>query len=491
MNIIAFDLGGSGGKVVLGRLSDHQLEITTLNKFEHSAISINGNLYWDVLQIYKELRKGIKKAIECTEDSIMSMGIDSFCNDFAIISPNGEVLTQVHSYRDERTKIHADEIYSIMSPEQLYHINGNQNAPFNTLMQLAAMSCNHQDYLFHQGNKLLFIPDLLIYFLSGTMTTEYTLASVSQLFDYKINSWNQEILEKFHIPQELFTDIVMPGSINAKTGVDFNREFKTKGFDIVSVCEHDTASAFLASPFNKNCAIISCGTWALVGTEIQKPIINNFGYHFNIANEGGYAGGHHRLLHNVMGTWIIQELRADYQSRGIYYSFTELEELAEKAEPFQFMIDVDDECFYSPGNMQDKLQSYCENIYQRHPQSIGEMVRCVYESLALKYLWNINNLQRMAETEFGIINIVGGGSQSKLMCQFTANACNCFVAAGPVEATALGNILVQLIAKKQINSIEEGRELIIKSFPVTEYYPQNAEQWKKQYSLFMNQFNLK
>lgn len=490
MNILAFDLGGSGGKVVLGVLSDKQLKISTLNKFEHSATAINGSLYWDILQIYREMCKGIKIAIECTEDSLSSIGIDSFCNDFAILSPSGEVLTQVHSYRDERTKTHSEEIYSIMPPEQLYKINGNQNALFNTLMQLAAMNCNHQSYLFQNGNKLLFIPDLLIYFLSGKQMTEYTLASVSQLFDYNINDWNQEILEKFHIPHELFADIVMPGSINAHTDTAFNNTFKTKGFDIVSVCEHDTASAFLASPFNKNCAIISCGTWALVGTETQKPIINNFGCHFNIANEGGYEG-HHRLLHNVMGTWIIQELRADCFSQGSAYSYTELEALAEEAMPFQFIIDVDDECFYSPGNMQEKLKNYCTNLYHRCPNTIGEMVRCVYESLALKYLWNINNLQKLTESEFGIINIVGGGSQSKLMCQFTANACNCFVAAGPVEATALGNMLVQLLANKQIHSIEEGRELIIKSFPVQEYFPQNIEQWQHQYTLFINQFQLK
>ncbi len=490
MNVLAFDLGGSGGKVVLGVLSDNLLEVRTLNRFDHCATSINGGLYWDILQIYKEMCKGITTAIEGTEDNITSIGIDSFCNDFSIIAPNGDMLTQIHSYRDERTKRHMDKIYDIMSPDQLYKINGNQNALFNTLLQLAAMNLDDQSYLFKHGNKLLFVPDLLIYFLSGKKTTEYTLASVSQLFDYNIKTWNQEILDKFQIPQELFTDLVQPGTINARTSSDFNTEFKTRGFDIVSVCEHDTASAFLASPFNKNCAIISCGTWALVGTEVQKPIINNFGYHFNIANEGGYEG-HHRLLHNVMGTWILQEIRAEFKALGQTYSYNELEELAEAAAPFQYVIDVDDEIFYSPGNMTEKLKEYCRNLYQSQPETIGEMARCIYESLALKYFWNINNLQKLTGTEFGIINIVGGGSQSKLMCQFTANACNCFVAAGPVEATALGNILVQLVANKQIKTIEEGREIISRSFPVTEYYPQNIELWKEQYELFTSQFNLK
>jgi rhamnulokinase len=490
MNVLAFDLGGSGGKVVLGILTEDHLEVKTLNQFEHSAISINGSLYWDILSIYREMCNGIRLAIDHTGDSITSIGIDSFCNDFSIIAPSGQMLTQIHSYRDNRTKAHADEIYNVMSMEQLYKINGNQNALFNTLLQLASMNCQEQDYLLRHGNKLLFIPDLLIYFLSGKMMTEYTLASVSQMFDYNTGTWNHEILEKFQIPQELFADLVYPGTIHSSTSTTFNEEHKTKGFDIVTVCEHDTASAFLASPFNKNCAIISCGTWALVGTETSKPVINNFGYHFNIANEGGYEG-HHRILHNVMGTWIVQEIRAAFCSQGLKYTYTQLEELAEAAEPFQYLIDVDDECFYSPGSMPERLQDYCDRLYGAHPESIGEMVRCVYESLALKYCWNINNLQKLLGTEFGIINIVGGGSQSKLMCQFTANACNCFVAAGPVEATALGNILAQLLANGQIDSVEEGRELILKSFPVTEYYPQNIGAWKNQYTLFTNQFDLK
>lgn len=489
MNVLAFDLGGSGGKVILGVYSDNRLEIKILNKFEHSATSINGSLYWDILYIYKEMCKGIKTAIECTDDSLTSIGIDSFCNDFAIVAPTGELLTQVHSYRDERTKNYMREIYDIMSPEQLYQINGNQNALFNTLLQLAAIECNQQSYLFNHGNKLLFIPDLLTYFLSGKKITEYTLASVSQLFDYNLNTWNKEILDKFHIPRELFAELVKPGSINACTSTGFNEEYKTKGFHIVSVCEHDTASAFLASPYN-NCAIISCGTWALVGTEVKEPIINNFGYQFNIANEGGYEG-HHRLLHNVMGTWIIQEIRADYKSQGTTYTYAQLEELAAATQPFQFIIDVDDECFYSPGNMPEKLNNYCKNLYGAYPETIGEMVRCVYESLALKYFWNINNLQKLTGNKFGTINIVGGGSQSKLMCQLTANACNCPVAAGPVEATALGNLLVQLLANKQISSVEEGRKIIAGSFSIKEYYPQDTSLWQDQYALFINRFNLK
>lgn len=491
MNVLAFDLGGSGGKVILGTYSHHRLEIKVLNKFEHSAIAINGSLYWDILHIYRELCTGVKTAIECTKDSLTSMGIDSFCNDFAIVAPTGELLTQVHSYRDERTRNHVQAIYEIMSPEELYKINGNQNALFNTLLQLAAMECNHQSYLFEHGNKLLFIPDLLIFFLSGKKMTEYTLASVSQIFDYGTDSWNKDILEKFHIPGELFADLVKPGSINARTSLRFNEEYKTKGFHIVSVCEHDTASAFLASPYSQNCAIISCGTWALVGTETKGPIINDFGYRFNIANEGGYEGHHHRLLHNVMGTWIIQEIRAAFQSLGTNYSYTQLEELAQAAPAFKFLIDVDDVCFYSPGNMPQKLKNYCKGLYDTSPETPGEMVRCVYESLALKYFWNINNLQKLTDAEFNIINIVGGGAQSSLMCQFTANACNCVVAAGPVEATALGNILVQLLADRQINSIEEGREIIAKSFPVKEYYPQDMELWKAQYIRFAKNFDLK
>lgn len=485
MNIIAFDLGGSSGKIFLGEYAEKKLRINLLHHFDHSAVSLGSHLFWDFLRIYQELCYGISAAVNATNDDITSLGIDSYCNDFALITPTGELLTQMHCYRDSRTMELKEQIYDVMDPKQLYFINGNQNAPFNTLMQLAAMNLQDENYLL-QSNKLLFLPDLLIYYLTGKMQTEYTLASVSQMFDSNIRDWSSKILNHYGIPQRLFSEIVYPGTVTSYTDSFTNQKLHTKGFAVTTVCEHDTASAFLAAADNPGCAIISCGTWALVGCETSVPVIQEYGYRYNIANEGGFRG-HHRILRNVMGTWLIQEIRAELCSPKRQYSYSDMEQDAAAAEPFRYLIDVDDEIFYSPGNMISKIQSYCQKYYNSYPDTSGALIRCIYESLALKYRWNLEKLHTLTNIDFHVVNILGGGSQSTLMCQFTADATGLPVIAGPVEATALGNMIVQLIALKQISGISEGRQLIRSSVKTTEYLPQNTYIWNKQYLRFKNQ----
>lgn len=485
MNYVAFDLGGSGGKIVLGTYENHRLSIRTLHQFGHGPVSLSGGLYWNILEIYRELVHGLRIAVNITGDDIRSLGIDSFCNDYAFVSPAGELLSQVHCYRDDRTIKHAGEIYGIMSPSELYRVNGNQNASFNTLMQLASMYFEKQTYYYQEGNRLLFIPDLLIYFLSGRQQTEYTLASVSQLYDYDLKTWSPVILDRYQIPSHIFADISYPGTMIGKTTEEFNAQLNTKGFQIAAVCEHDTASAFLAAQAGQDQAMISCGTWALIGTETELPIINEYGFQYNIANEGSYHG-HHRILRNVMGTWIIQQIRAYYRERGTDYSYSQLEEMAALASPFQYVIDVDEEVFFSPENMPEKIRNNCRKRYGDVHLSVGEMVRCVYESLACKYRWNLKLLEKHTGKTFTGIHIVGGGAQSKLMCQFTANACGLPVYAGPAEATAIGNIMMQLMADGQIRSVEEGRALVKEAFPCREYQPQDPALWKDYYDGFLS-----
>lgn len=490
MNVIAFDLGGSGGKVVLSTYEYGSLTLTPLQVFEHSPISIRDSLYWDVLNIYQELNIGISKAIEITGDSITSLGIDSFCNDFAIVSPSGELLTQTHCYRDIRTSIHQSEIYRQISPKELYQITGNQCALFNTFMQLGAMYFENKSYLLDHGNQLLFVPDLLHFFLSGKRITEYTLASVSQLFDYQTHAFSPRILKSLGLPHSLFAEIVEPGTVFAYTSDEYNKKMHTNGFALSTVCEHDTASAFLASIHSANCALISCGTWALVGTETSGPVINESGFQYNIANEGGAPGHHHRILRNVMGTWIIQEIRAHYRQEGILYSYEELEKMARESTPFQYYIDVDDPLFYSPGNMPQKIRQYCTQRYGSCPQTIGEMVLSVYENLAYKFRWNMEKLSACTQTSFYRINILGGGSQSDLLCRFTSNVNHLPLTAGPVEATILGNTIMQLIADKQIADIEEGRDLIRHNFKTTSYVPQDSALWEENYQKYREMINL-
>jgi sugar (pentulose or hexulose) kinase len=489
MNMVAFDLGGSGGKVILGKFDGEKIKLEPLHRFEHSPYLINGGLYWNIINIYQQLNIGLKKAIAATGDNITSFGIDSFSNDFAFIS-GGELITPLRSYRDNRTERYKEQIYNKLSPEELYSLTGNQNANFNTLMQLAAMKEAGQSYITDNADKMLFTPDLLIYFLTGEAVAEYTISSVSQIYSYSDNTWSKTILDAFKLSDKMFGRLVMPGTIVGKTTDSYNKQFGTTGFNVVSVCEHDTASAFLASTASGDTAIISSGTWALVGTELDAPVINDFGMKYNVANEGGYPG-HHRLLRNVMGTWLLQEIRAYYNERGQELSYSQMESMADSETPFAYLIDVDEAQFFEPGNMPEKIKDACQRLYGSAPQSVGALVRCVYESLAFKYRWTIEILEHMTGKKLSTINIVGGGSKDKLMCAFTASACGRPVIAGPAEATAYGNMLVQLIAAGEINDIAEGKLILQASFETQQYEPKDTAIWDEKYQQFKSLFKLR
>jgi sugar (pentulose or hexulose) kinase len=489
MNCIAFDLGGSGGKVVLGRFDGNQLQVESLHRFDHVPCAINGGLYWDIFNIYHQMNVGIRKAVGATADRITSLGIDSFSNDFALIDRSGELLTHVRCYRDARTERYKKEIYAKIPPERLYMLSGNQIAPFNTYMQIAAMREAQQGYLLDHAHRLLFLPDLLIQFLSGEEISEYSISSVSQMFDFAAGDWNDEILSAIGIQRSLFGRLTPPGTIIGSTRTDYNDLLVSRGFSLTTVCEHDTASAFLACTSEQQSAIISSGTWALVGVEVQEPLINRFGFEHNIANEGGYPG-RHRLLRNVMGTWLLQEVRADYGLKGMEFSYADLLLLASQATQFAFLIDVDDPLFFSQGNMPQKIRDICAAHYGRAPQTVGELTRCICESLALKYRWSIEKLEQLTGKSFPSIHILGGGSKDALTCQFTANACGRPVVAGPDEATALGNLLVQLIAKNEISNPEQGKQVFRNSVSTTQYTPADIALWEEHYQRYKALYKL-
>lgn len=483
MNILAFDLGASGGKLFLATINGSDVSIQDIHRFENVSHTVNGSLFWDILHIYKEMNIGIKKAIKLTNDQIDSFAIDSFSNDFGLIDKNGTLLTPVRCYRDQRTERHAETIYSKLSKEQLYELSGNQNALFNTLMQLAAMREDGHGFLLDNAHKLLFIPDLLIHFLTGKTISEYTISSVSQMFDFKKEDWCQEILDAYHIPRELFGVLTKPGTLLGNTQESYNQMMETKGFPVSVVCEHDTASAYLSSPLTTDCALISCGTWALIGTELDSCVITPEGYAANLANEGGYEG-HHRLLRNVMSSWFIQESKRYYKEHGEDYSFSELGDLAEKAEPFRFFFDPDEKIFYNPGNIPKKIQRYCMEHYGNQPETVGEIIRCIYESLAMKFRWTIEQLEGVSGKELPLINMMGGGSKAEMLCQFVANATGKKVIAGPEEATAIGNITVQLVAIGAAKTLDEAKSIMANSYSVKEYLPKNTEEWNRMYDEF-------
>jgi sugar (pentulose or hexulose) kinase len=357
-------------------------------------------------------------------------------------------------------------------------------------MQIGAIQGAEQGWILDHADKLLFVPDLLLFFLTGTVSAEYTIASVSQLFSFSCGDFSRELLNIFGLRRSLFGPVVKPGG-NAGTIIGgVGGEKKLESINVISVCEHDTASAYCASPFSeKKRMIISSGTWSLMGCELDAPLITEEGFRWNFANEGGYPE-HHRFLRNVMGSWIIQEIRSGYREQGKNYTYTEIEKEAEAAAPFAYFIDVDDDLFFSPGDMAAKIHGYCLKRYTTAPENMGALVRCVYESLSMKYRRNLELLQNITGQQIAFINIIGGGARDRLMCRFTAGACRLPVAAGPEEATALGNILVQLIAAGEIKNLEEGRSMIAASFPPTWYEPENTGPWEEQYHRYREMFPL-
>ena len=425
-----------------------------------------------------------------TEDEISSIGLDLYSNDFGLLDKDGRFVTQVHCYRDSRTKRNEDKIYSRISRQKLHSLCGNQNALFGTLMQLASMTLEKQSYLLENAGSLLLLPDLFIYFLTGKIYSEYTISSVSQMMDFNKGNWSPEIINTFGIPERILPAIIQPGDRVGKIKALPAGNNHRSPVEVVAVCEHDTASAYLAAPHGDSSVIVSSGTWSLVGVETDAPIINDYTFRHNIANEGGYPG-HHRLLKNVMGQWIIQECRRSYAEQGLDVSFELLTESAEKAEPFHFMINPDDERFFSPGEMPERVLGYCREHQQSDPQTPGEVIRCIIESLAMQYRLVIEELEEVVGRKFNQINIVGGGCNNRLLNQCVANVSGCKVFSGPVEATALGNLLVQLISAGEITSVAQGRDLVKNSFPIEVFEPENRVEWEARYQQYLNMVNHK
>ncbi|HBN96958.1 MAG TPA: rhamnulokinase [Firmicutes bacterium] len=476
MRMLAFDLGASSGKLFVGNYNGSSLQLENVGRFEHSATPVRGELFWDTIAIYKQLIDGITSVV--SQYSITSVGIDSFSNDFGLLDDKGRLVSQTHCYRDARTKRNEESIYSRISKEELHEITGNQSSLFSTFMQLASMMIEGQAYLLKGSGKLLKLPDLLIYFLTGSMQCEYTLASVSQVMDMTTGDWSTEILRRFGIPSRIFPEIVPTGNKVGKI-VDL-----AKPIEVVAVCEHDTASAFLGAPEADDAILISSGTWSLIGVETDGPIITQFTYEHNIANEGGYPG-HHRLLKNVMGLWLLQESYRWYASQGFQYSLEDYGRLAKLESPFVHMIDPDDGSFFSPGDMPKKIAKYCLIHHQSQPESPGQVIRCIFESLALKYRYVIEELEALVGRQFRKVNILGGGSNNSILNQMVADVTNRTVYAGPADATVLGNMMVQLLSYGELSSIAEGRKLISQSFPVQRFEPQNPQAWADRYQEFV------
>lgn len=479
--VLAIDLGASSGRGIIAKIEDGKINLKEIHRFQNNGVWAGNDFLWDVLHLLDEIKQAIVKANN--DGGFDLIGIDTWGVDYALLDSDGALLTNPVHYRDVRNATGRKEASEVMDIKEIYKKTGIQILDFNTLFQLVYEK-NHKNHVLENAKTFLFMPDLLNYFLTGVAKNEYTIASTSQMLNPYTKNWDFDLLEKFGINTDIFCDIIMPGEKIGRLSDKVCEELKVKKADVIAVGSHDTASAVVSVPSDKKDFVyISCGTWSLFGTELDEPNITEKGYLSSYTNEGG-CGGKIRFLTNIMGLWLIQESRRTYKKEGKDLTFADLEAQARESEPFKCFIDPDYPEFGKPGDIPGRIAEYCKKTGQRAPETIGETVRCIYESLALKYRLALINLEDISGKKFEKINIVGGGTKDPFLCAMTSDACNIDVDAGPVEATALGNIAMCLISAGEIKDITEARKIIANSFPLKSYKPNHTKEWDEAFERF-------
>ncbi|MBQ4152874.1 MAG: rhamnulokinase [Oscillospiraceae bacterium] len=479
--ILAFDFGASSGRAMLATFDGAKIVMEEIHRFSNDPVKLNGVFYWDILRLMHEIKQGITKATHA--GGFDAIGIDTWGVDFGLLDKEGRLLENPIHYRDERTVEMIDAAAEVVPKSEIYSRTGIQFARLNTLFQLYSLRKQRPELL-DQADTMLFIPDLMAYFLTGAKKAEYTIASTSQMINPETKEWDIELLEKLSIPTSILPEIVLPGTQYGLLSDEICEELGTKKVPVIAVATHDTASAVVSVPNTGNDFVyISCGTWSLFGTELEHPIVNDDAQKYNFTNEGGY-GGKIRFLKNIMGLWLIQESRRQWIREGFEVSYADLEKEALAAEPFRCFIDVDDAAFETPGNLPKRVQEFCEKTGQYVPQTRGEIMRCIYQSLAMKYRYTFENLAQVTGKSYDAIHMVGGGTKDNLLCQMTADFCNIEVIAGPIEATATGNIAVQLISLGELADITAARQVVADSLnPI--YYHSTGADCEKAYQEFL------
>lgn len=467
--VLAFDLGASSGRAIKALYQENMLTYEEVYRFENNPVTKDGTLYWDFNALEAHIRTGIEKA-----GDFDSVGFDTWGVDFGLLDENGELLDLPVHYRDTRTAGMPEKLFAQMDQEKLYKNTGNQIMAINTLFQLMALK-EKQPELLSKAKSLLFMPDLLAYRLTENPCCEMSIASTSQMLDPVSRTWSDEVLDVCGIDKSILLPPVPSGTV---TGT-------FKGAKVIAVAGHDTQCAVAAVPTTgKDVAFLSCGTWSLLGAELDAPVLTKESLELELSNEIG-ANGKVNYLKNIIGLWLVQESRRQYRRQGQSYSFSQLEQLALAAEPLKCFIDPDAPEFGVPGDIPELVRDFCRRTGQYVPKSPGEIVRCINESLALKYRYVVDQLQCATGKRFEALHMLGGGIQSGLLCQLTANSCQIPVIAGPVEATALGNIMIQLTVLGALKDIDEGRTLIAKNETLKRYSPEQPEVWNKAYENYI------
>jgi rhamnulokinase len=479
---LAVDLGAESGRVFSGSFDGERVALREVHRFPNEPVRTVDGLRWDVLRIFAEVKKGLRRAAR-EVDGIESVGIDSWAIDFALLDRDGALVSNPHNYRDARTEGMIERAFQRVPREEIYRTTGIQFMQPNTLYQLLAME---DSPLLEAADGLLLIPDLIGYWLTGRRVCEFTNATATQLYDLSTGDWAWDLIEKMSLPARIFPEVLPPATELGTLLPGVAEEVGLgEDFPVISVATHDTASAVAAVPAEgEDFAYISSGTWSLVGVEAPEPVVTPEAMDSNFTNEGGIEG-RTCFLKNVMGLWLLQECRKTWAEEGHDYSYEELERLAAEAPAFGPVVDPDHPDFFSPGDIPSRISGYCEASRQRAPGSPGEMARCVFESLALKYRQVLQEASRLTGKEIETIHVVGGGSLNSLLCQLTADAAGIPVLAGPAEATALGNVMVQALAKGYVESLEGIRDVVRRSYDVVRYEPGgDANEWEEQRERF-------
>lgn len=466
--VIAVDLGAESGRVMRASYSGDALTLEEAHRFPNIPVTANGVLYWDVLRIWHEIQTGIKAAGQAA-----SIGVDTWGVDFAFLDRHGHLLANPIHYRDSSSDGMMAWVFERVPRRELFQRTGIQFIAVNGLWRLAYLA-KIQSPILDAASTFLTIADLFNYWLSGSKTCEFTQATTQQFYNPHTHDWDWETLKAIGVPTGMFPQIVPPGTTLGTY----------HGIPIIAPACHDTGSAVVAVPTTtKNYAYLSSGTWSLLGLELDHPVIDDAAYAANLTNEGG-VNGTFRLLKNIAGMWLVQQCRATWAEQGNHYDYAQLAALAESAEPFTAFIDPDDMAFYPPGDMPSRIREYCARTGQTVPQSHAQVLRVIYDSLAMKYRQILELLVTVSGQSVDRLHVIGGGSRNALLNQMTANATGRVVVAGPTEATALGNAIVQLTALGELASISQARELLSRSAEQHTFEPQDTHIWDAHFDRF-------
>ena len=479
--LLAFDLGAESGRALVGHFDGKRLALEELHRFANGPVQIFDRLYWDPLRLFAEMQQGLSLFARYHGKDLASIGVDTWGVDFALLGPDDALLDNPRNYRDPRTAGMLEEAFSRMPREEIFSHTGVQFMKLNSLYQLLAM---RDSPLLQSANTLLLMADLFNFYFTGNKVCEFSNATTTQFYDPRKNAWSTELLTGLGLPTHFLPEIVQPGTEVGKLLPSIASATGLNAVPVIAPATHDTGSAVAAVPAEtRDYAYISSGTWSLMGVELDEPLISDKALQYNFTNEGG-VGPSYRFLKNIMGLWLVQECRRAWQREGRDFSYEQLTAMARDAVPFVALIEPDDGRFITPGDMPARIRAYCEETSQNVPDDEGQMIRIVLESLALKYRYVLESLETILGRRLKCIHVVGGGIQNRLLCQFTASAAGRQVIAGPLEATGIGNLLLQLIGLGQLASLAEARQVVRDSFDPEVYQPEQSANWDAAYDRF-------